>query len=327
VTILLPTYKRPEKLRRAIQSVLDQTYSDIRVLVFDNASFDGTREVVEKLIVDDPRIEYHCHAENIGAIENFNFAVSRVTTPYFGFLTDDDYFLPNFAEDAMHAFRLHPAISLSVLSAPTVDETGKVVSDQLANWPREGAYAPGESIEKAVAGQHPILTMCLFRQELSGEVQFDKNASWMADVPVIISLLAKYPFYLSKRVGGYFIRHAEALGESFSTVENACTLCSAFLWTESRVQNDLAIDPKVRAKIVRGLKRRIDRVFLGLLLQCLRTNNAEAFQYVYGKILDRSPSFWQCSGVLTGLLARIIGQKFVALASDLARKAILDFRR
>ena len=49
ITALIPTYRRPQLLHRAIVSVLRQTYTNLQVFVFDNASGDTTAEVVTKL--------------------------------------------------------------------------------------------------------------------------------------------------------------------------------------------------------------------------------------------------------------------------------------
>jgi len=73
VTVLFPTHKRPEKLRRAIQSVLAQTYTSLKIIVLDNASNDETPEVVRNCMKNDSRVVYYAHEENIGITENFQF--------------------------------------------------------------------------------------------------------------------------------------------------------------------------------------------------------------------------------------------------------------
>ena len=67
ITTIIPTYRRPHLLRRAIQGVLNQTYSDFQVCVYDNASGDETAQVVAEFAARDNRVKYHCHSQNIGA--------------------------------------------------------------------------------------------------------------------------------------------------------------------------------------------------------------------------------------------------------------------
>ncbi len=82
VTALIPTYRRPEWLRRAILSVLRQTHGNLQVSVFDDASGGGTEDVVRNLSADGKRVKYYCHENNIGALSNFKFAFNSVDTPW-----------------------------------------------------------------------------------------------------------------------------------------------------------------------------------------------------------------------------------------------------
>jgi glycosyltransferase involved in cell wall biosynthesis len=68
ITVIIPTYRRPKMLGRAIRSVLNQTFPDLQVCVYDNASGDETTQVVVEFAERDSRVRYHCHAANIGAI-------------------------------------------------------------------------------------------------------------------------------------------------------------------------------------------------------------------------------------------------------------------
>ena len=69
ITTIIPTYRRPKLLRRAIMSVLNQTSPHFQICVYDNASGDETAAVVAEFSKNDPRVKYHCHTENIGAIK------------------------------------------------------------------------------------------------------------------------------------------------------------------------------------------------------------------------------------------------------------------
>src|SRR5271168_4302039 len=94
ITTIIPTYRRPRLLPRAITSVLKQTYPHFEVHVYDNASGDETRQVVESIAATDPRVKYHCHESNIGLVANFAYGMERVTTPLFNLLSDDDLVFP-----------------------------------------------------------------------------------------------------------------------------------------------------------------------------------------------------------------------------------------
>ena len=96
ITTIIPTYRRPTLLKRAIESVLQQAYPHFQVWVLDNASGDETAEVVTQLTQQDKRVKYYCHPENVGAFNNFQYGLEQVSTPFFSFLSDDDMLLPDF---------------------------------------------------------------------------------------------------------------------------------------------------------------------------------------------------------------------------------------
>lgn len=111
---------------------------------------------------------------------NFNFLVSKVTTPFFCLLTDDDYYLPNYLEDSIFIFRKHPQIMFSVMSAPEINEVGDLLNDQLNKWPREGYFekADPELMKMIIDGNHPILTACVFRSEIIKYFIFDQKLEY-----------------------------------------------------------------------------------------------------------------------------------------------------
>ena len=78
---------------RAIESVLNQTYDNLEVIVADDASTDDTCAIVRK--IEDPRVKLIERTENGGAAAARNSAISTATGRYIAFLDSDDYWLPN----------------------------------------------------------------------------------------------------------------------------------------------------------------------------------------------------------------------------------------
>ncbi len=93
VSVIIPTYNRAEFLRRAIRSVLNQTYQDFEIVVVDDASTDKSRDVVSG--ISDERIRYICHEVNKGCPAARNTGVTNSRGEYIAFLDDDDEWLPD----------------------------------------------------------------------------------------------------------------------------------------------------------------------------------------------------------------------------------------
>ena len=81
ISVIIPTFRRPQLLKRAIDSVLAQTYPHFQICIYDDASKDETCQIIEQY--RDERITYHAHLENIGLNNNYNYGLDRVNTPLF----------------------------------------------------------------------------------------------------------------------------------------------------------------------------------------------------------------------------------------------------
>src|SRR4051794_27811047 len=75
VSIGLPVYNGEKYLAAAIESALRQTFGDLELIISDNGSTDGTREICERFAAEDPRVRYHQEVQNRGAVWNFNRVV------------------------------------------------------------------------------------------------------------------------------------------------------------------------------------------------------------------------------------------------------------
>lgn len=100
VDILLPYWGDVGLLKIAVESIIAQTEKDWRLLVFDDCyPSDEPAEYFSGL--NDDRIVYYRHKENIGITNNFNFALNRATADYCVMMGCDDKLLPKYIENAL----------------------------------------------------------------------------------------------------------------------------------------------------------------------------------------------------------------------------------
>jgi glycosyltransferase involved in cell wall biosynthesis len=161
ITTIIPTFRRPRLLRRAIRSVLAQNYEGFRVCIYDNASGDETAAVVTQFAREDPRIDYHCHASNIGAWNNFKYGIDQVGTPYFNLLSDDDALLPGFFEAAIGA--LESQTEAGLFAGATVRFGEGFVATPVVRWP-ERFFPPPLGFLEILRRDFPDWNAILFRQ-------------------------------------------------------------------------------------------------------------------------------------------------------------------
>lgn len=130
VTAIVPTYGRSAALQRAVESVLDQTYETLELVVVDDAS----PEPVEPLLAD--RIEatsrdVTCirHEENQGANAARNTGIRAASGDYLAFLDDDDRWLPDSVERRVARIDGRPDVGLVYSEARTVTADGHVLHE------------------------------------------------------------------------------------------------------------------------------------------------------------------------------------------------------
>lgn len=108
VSVVIPTCNRADLLRRAIDSVRNQTYKEIEIIVVDDASSDGTPEVVAH--ISDDRLRYLRHERNRGGAATRNTGIQAATGDYIAFLDDDDEWEPDKTEIQMAALKSYDAV-------------------------------------------------------------------------------------------------------------------------------------------------------------------------------------------------------------------------
>ncbi|GLT13176.1 glycosyltransferase family 2 protein [Vibrio algivorus] len=93
VSVYITTHNRGVKLKRAIDSVLNQTYQNIEIIVSDDGSSDGTKELMEQLVKQYSNLRFIRSDVPKGANHARNLAIKRAKGEFITGLDDDDEFL------------------------------------------------------------------------------------------------------------------------------------------------------------------------------------------------------------------------------------------
>jgi hypothetical protein len=199
VTIAIATYRRPALLRRAIESVLAQTYGDLEVVVVDDVSGDETGAVVESIARHDSRVRYIVAPRHLGSIYGQAAALDAVGTPFFTILNDDDFILPEFLATALAAFKLYPAAQVFVGKLIYWDQQVPALSRTLNTIGRQGYVSPPDAaIEIMLNDQNSTWTSMMFKRKVLDEIGgLDCNVGYAFDLDFELRVLARYPAIFS----------------------------------------------------------------------------------------------------------------------------------
>ena len=98
VSIIIPVYNRENFIASCIESALAQTFTDLEVIVVDNASTDRTWDICQQYASIDVRVRVFQNDENVGPVRNWLRCVSEAQGEYGKILFSDDLIFPNFLE-------------------------------------------------------------------------------------------------------------------------------------------------------------------------------------------------------------------------------------
>ena len=91
VSICVPTYNGSKYLRQCISSCIDQTYTNIEIIICDDISSDDTIAIAEEFKIKDERIKLFINEKNLGLVDNWNKCISLATGEWIKFVFQDDY--------------------------------------------------------------------------------------------------------------------------------------------------------------------------------------------------------------------------------------------
>ena len=144
IDIVIPCYGYAGYLAECVESVLQQSVADLRVLIIDDASPDNTAEVANRLAKQDKRVSVISHTRNHGHIETYNEGLEWASTRYGLLLSADDYLLPGCLARAIRLMEAHPEVVL------TYGQALKLNDAEIAEWRRANQFSPEPEFREPV---------------------------------------------------------------------------------------------------------------------------------------------------------------------------------
>ena len=123
VSVIVPVFNHQEFIGQAIESVLNQTFTDFEIIVIDDGSTDQTRKIVQRYR---PTVRY-IYKNHCGAPNALNVGISKVKGSFICWLSSDDQFLPNKLQIQVNAFQANPSLGMIYTDWYEVDTYGNII--------------------------------------------------------------------------------------------------------------------------------------------------------------------------------------------------------
>jgi glycosyltransferase involved in cell wall biosynthesis len=186
VSICIPVYRGVRHLGLAIDTVLQQSYTDFELLIIDDNSPDDIAGIVNSY--QDSRIRFLCNAENFGAEGNWNRCLQEARGRYFKLLPMDDLLAPDCLEKQLKVLEqdAEQRIALVFCARSIINDQGQVIMKKKYPFGKQGVVSGIALIRQSfwlgtnLIGEPGAI---LFRRSLAGKV------GWFdADQPYVIDL-------------------------------------------------------------------------------------------------------------------------------------------
>ena len=127
ISIIVAVYNAEEWLKRCVDSIINQTYSNIEIILIDDGSTDKSASICDEYARLDNRIKV-IHKHNGGLADARNVGIYASKGTYIGFVDNDDYIAPNMYEDMLREMQ-YSDVDLVLCNCTYVDEDGQPIEE------------------------------------------------------------------------------------------------------------------------------------------------------------------------------------------------------
>ena len=201
ISVCINAYNSENTIKETLESVLNQTYENLQVIVVDDCSTDKTADIVEVFASRDSRVELYRLPEN-GNISNANNeALSHARGEYIAHLDSDDVWLSDKLEKQFAFLEEHPEYGACFTHISTIDETG--TKTNIENSRYENVFnVPNMTQAEIIRYFHDNSNMLchstmMIRKSVQNEIGLhDLSMNLLHDFDLWIRLVHRYPIYI-----------------------------------------------------------------------------------------------------------------------------------
>lgn len=195
VSVVIPTYNRSNTILASVNSVLNQTYKNIELIVVDDCSTDDTLDKLKK--IDDPRLKIIRHIQNKGQNAARNTGIKASTGEYIAHHDSDDVWRSNKLELQIQKIQ---EVKADILCCQTA-VNDEISHKYLYNHPNEKFVKEGFITYKQLLKYNCTTTQTIIgRTDCFKNIMFDESQPRFTDWAISLELVKEYKFYYMQEV-------------------------------------------------------------------------------------------------------------------------------
>ena len=181
ISVLMPNYNCERYIRKAIESILEQTYEDFELIIVDDCSTDGSWQIIQEYVKKDSRVRAYKNEKNQGIPKTRNRAVSLANGEYLAQMDSDDISFKDRFEKQMALFLENDVVGSDIV---LIDQNDRKVGT------REYCF---NSIGRVILKESPLANpTTIFKRELIDKYgNYDENCSFGEDYDLWLRFYSK----------------------------------------------------------------------------------------------------------------------------------------
>lgn len=248
IDVLIPVYNCEKYIAKCLDSILNQTYKDLRIIVVDDGSTDKSAKIAKEYASHYKNIEFF-EKENEGSISKTrNFLLSKIKSNYFSFIDSDDYCEPRYFEELMNLTMSYKA-DISICRMKRHDENKNVNLSKInKNCNKVSIMNNEECITEMLSGNlyTGTCTSKLYKTNLIKDNQFNPNIHYGEDLDFNFKIMqnANKIVYTPKILYHYIVHENSIVTSKFNTKKLTCIDCYDIIIDKVKNNQTLLIPAK-----------------------------------------------------------------------------------
>jgi len=207
VSVVIPLYNKALEIRRAVESVLAQSWQDFEIIVIDDGSTDGGAEVVKS--ISEPRLRL-IRQENAGVSAARNRGIAEAASELVAFLDADDAWKPKFLETILRLRKRFPEAGAYATAYEVHESNGKVIKLQYKDIPSPPWEGLIPNYFRSALGSPPVWSSAVAvpKGVFEDVGCFPVGEPMGEDGDMWLRIALKYPIAFSWQIGATYFRDA-----------------------------------------------------------------------------------------------------------------------
>ena len=210
ISVSMASYNHSEYLSQAIESVLNQTFRDLELIIIDDASQDASRSCIENYAGQDDRIRTIFHDKNQGIAFTANQGMAAAKGKYITFIDSDDVWMPEKLQKQIDILARDENLvvwSEGLIIDETDTPTGETFTGMNHSQDRE---RNGYIFEDLLKGNHILASSMIFKRENLRGIKFNDQFEYLNDFQFNVEMARLYKFYFIQEPLVYYRVHSRS---------------------------------------------------------------------------------------------------------------------